>query len=47
MELHDLAQYRLPRTRRVPYLALSEDWWPRNVAMLRMMNRPAGAGHAH
>jgi hypothetical protein len=32
MELHDMAQYRLPRTRRLSYLAFSEDRRPRNVA---------------
>jgi hypothetical protein len=44
MELHDLAECRLPRTRRVSCLAFLKTG---GSEMLRMMNRPAGAGHAH
>jgi len=32
MELHDMAQYRVPRPRRVSHLAFPEDWRSRNVA---------------
>jgi hypothetical protein len=32
MEIHDLAECRIPRTRRVSCLAFSEDRRPRNVA---------------